>query len=109
MDKCMKDDSKLMLEEAMQHKLTNLDAELCAETWNTLFPLSGAICVISGICFWLTSGVEEIDSVIDPIAIEVARKRGWKWGKEIEAEAAAANGHAEQPAEPGKAPPAATL
>ena len=43
MDKCMKDDSKLMLEKAMQHKLTNFDDELCAEMWNTLFPLSGAM------------------------------------------------------------------
>ena len=33
--------------------------------------------------FWLTSGAEEIDSIIDPIAAEVARKRGWTWGQSL--------------------------
>jgi hypothetical protein len=33
--------------------------------------------------FWLTSGAEEIDSIIDPIAVEVARKRGWTWGQSL--------------------------
>ena len=47
----------------------------CKETWSLLFLYSAACCLISGITFWVTSGVEEIDSVIDPIAERVAQVR----------------------------------
>ena len=47
----------------------------CKETWSLLFLYSAACCLIGGITFWVTSGVEEIDSVIDPIAERVAQVR----------------------------------
>ena len=47
----------------------------CKETWSLLFLYSAACCLIGGITFWVTSGVEEIDSVIDPIADRVAQVR----------------------------------
>ena len=47
----------------------------CKETWSRLFLYSAACCLIGGITFWVTSGVEEIDSVIDPIAERVAQVR----------------------------------
>lgn len=53
--------------------------------------MSGAICMVAGVLFWATTGVEEIDSIIDPIAVGVARKRGWSWGKSLKTGAAQAD------------------
>jgi hypothetical protein len=92
-DSCMKDSAILILEKNMEAKLDHTDADLCRETWNTLFMLSGCICMVSGICFWVTSGAEEIDSIIDPIAVAVAQKRGWDWGRSLGHEPAPSNGH----------------
>lgn len=83
MDICMKNDAQLILDFHMEGSLDMTDTELCRETWSQLFLMSGAICMVAGALFWVTTGVEEIDSIIDPIAAGVARKRGWSWGKSL--------------------------
>ena len=76
----MKDDAELMIAAKMEGSLDISDEDLCRETWNQLFLMSGGICMVAGVVFVLTSGAETIDPIVDPIAVEVARKRGWKWG-----------------------------
>ena len=41
--------------------------------------------MVAGVIFVATSGAETIDPIIDPIAAEIARKRGWKWGSKTAA------------------------
>ena len=67
---------------------------------------------VAGVIFWALTGAEEIDSIIDPIAIEVARQRGWRWGQGLGPEPGTLNGTAKQEnesftvgAEPGGPPP----
>lgn len=83
MDQCMKQDAQLIIDSKMEVSMDLTDVELCRETWNQLFLMSGGICILAGVLFWVTTGVEEIDSIIDPIAIRVARKRGWSWGESL--------------------------
>lgn len=97
MDICMKEDAQLIIDTSMEASLDMSDAELCRETWNQLFLMSGAICMVAGVCFWATAGAEEIDSIIDPIAVAVARKRGWSWGKSLRSGAARDDAAASNP------------
>ena len=42
--------------------------------------MSGSACLLAGVIFWVTSGTEEIDSVVDPVAERVAAKKQQQGG-----------------------------